>query len=213
MAIVLAGAGCAEGDDDPMPGSPGLAAAALAPEWRKLDHRAGMGYNHFEGGSKPVRWTMQVSPPIPARWPPVAGAGATYYAYGEFQELFPHGPAQSRSAPWARVTLRPGAAPAIEILRPTIGTAVGREMSRPISQEQARRLVEIRALGEAALPDLLAWTALPEAGAPGIKPVRDFYCQWQHDNAVARFVAPLHPAFFAWLGCPKLLPQDNGVIP
>jgi hypothetical protein len=188
--------------------------ATLQADWAAFDKRTGI-TNTFMGMANTPEWHLKLSPPLPETWPPRPGMRFTYYAQGEYQTFLMHGPALSLSAPWAAVSVAAGAPPRKQLLRNAPGPAVYTNGSRPLSQEQAQRASRIRQQGEAHIAQLLGWADLPPAQDPAARAIRDYYCQWSLDyrHWVQTYAVPPHAAFFAWLDCPQLPPEANGIMP
>lgn len=90
--------------------------AFLADDWAKFDKHVKDARNWMSGKVWSINWYLEVTPPFPTNWPPEQSRSITYYAYAEYQELFRHGPALMRSAPWAKVLLNEGMPAKKEIL-------------------------------------------------------------------------------------------------
>lgn len=175
--------------------------AFLAEDWAKFDKHAKDGADMFTQKVYSVDWYLQITPPFPTEWPPQKFRSLTYYAYAEYQELFMHGPALSRSAPWAKVVLNEGEPADKVILSATIGRVVSGEGSVPISAQLADRKIKIIRDGEAELSNFVSWTAISTDEAD-VKAVREYYCQWALTNRTADLIRDNHQAFFEWLSCP-----------
>lgn len=175
--------------------------AFLADDWAKFDKHVKDAPDRMSGKVQPVDWYLQVTPPFPTNWPPRQVQSVTYYAYAEYQELFMHGPVLSRSAPWAKVRLNEGMPAEEEILATAIGPVVHGEGSVPISQELARRKIQIIQNGEAHLSSFVGWRAIPDNEAE-VTAIREYYCQWILTNRTADLIRENHQAFFEWLSCP-----------
>ena len=176
--------------------------AFLAQDWSKFDKRAkDNASDNFTPKGQSVEWYLQITPPFPTNWPPQKFRSVTYYAYAEYQELFMHGPALSRSAPWAKVVLNEGMPADKVILASTIGPAVNGEGGIPISKQLAERKIRIIKEGEAHLPNFVRWTAIPTDEAE-VTAIREYYCQWTLTNLTADLIKENHQAFFEWLSCP-----------
>jgi hypothetical protein len=183
-------------------------------DWNEFDKNTGQkSRDMFSKKEIELIWYIKITPPFPNVWPPQPQRSVTYYAYAEYQELLMHGPVLSRSAPWGKVVLKDGEAPKLKILAKSIGKVASGEGSRPLSPNQAKRLVQIREDGEKYIPIFLRWKELPPDTDPGIKTIRDYYCQWSRDNLTSQLIKSNHTEFFEWLACPQLSPSDNGVIP
>ena len=173
----------------------------LAEEWSTFDKYAKHASGIFSAKEYPVYWRLKLTPPIPTNWPPTPSPSVTYYAYGEYQELFEHGPTLSRSAPWAKVVLTEGMPPSKVVLATALGPATHGEGSVPISREQADRKNQIIKDGEARLINFISWRAI-SGDAAEVKTIREYYCQWALTDLTADLIRDNHRAFFAWLSCP-----------
>ncbi len=184
-------------------------------DWDAFDKRTGLQRDIYSASGEPLEWNESLSPPFPNTWPPAATRSVTYYVFAEYQTYEQHGPSLHFSAPWARVVLQDGQAPAKEIILKAIGPEVSGLPSKPVPREQAQRYIQIRKAGEKAIPALLGWTALPADSDPSVKAIRDYYCQWErdHDLLTGAYIKNHHRPFFNWLACPKATPGDNGIIP
>jgi hypothetical protein len=161
-------------------------------EWKKLRDKLPRAASPQEFTS----WEYQLTPPIPAAWPP-DGQGIVYYyafAYGTRMDLRD---AQSFAAPWARITVEGESAPRLEILEKAI-QQVGIQGVRPLREEEARILSQ-RAVVEGQIHRLTAKTSL--AGIDP-RPLREYFQFWCSTHGViAEQLRPRHPQFFAWAGC------------
>lgn len=175
--------------------------AFLAEDWAKFDHHVEDATDMFAGKMKSIDWHLEVTPPFPTNWPPQKLRSVTYYAYAEYQKLFMHGPALSRSAPWAKVVLNEGMPAAKVILANTINAVAHGEGSVPISKQLAERKTQIIKDGEAHLRDFVSWRTVPDDEA-AVKAIREYYCQWALTNRTADLIRDRHQAFFEWLSCP-----------
>lgn len=176
--------------------------AFLADDWARFDkHVKDVPDWMTPGKVWSVDWHLEVTPPFPTNWPPLRTRSVTYYAYGEYQEGFMHGPALSRSAPWAKVVLTEGMAANKVILARRLGPAVNGEASVRISNELADRKTQIINDGEAYLPGFMSSKSIPDNQAE-IKAIREYYCQWILTNRTADLIEDNHRAFFQWLSCP-----------
>ena len=191
---------------------PEVAARALRDTWASFDKAAGKSTDMF-GQQQTLTWYMQLTPPIPLHWPPDGSRGVIYYAYAEYQTFQMHGPSLSRSAPWARVVLRDGGTPEVMLLSPTIGPAVSGEGARPLTSDLARRLSDIHAQGEHALPSVANWTKLPDLDNSETRDIRTYFCQWTWDNRVSDYARAQSAEFFQWLACPQPSSDNRGIVP
>ena len=173
----------------------------LAEEWSKFDKYVKHASGIFSAKEHPVYWGLKLTPPLPTNWPPTPSPSVTYYAYGEYQELFEHGPSLSRSAPWAKVILTEGMPPSKVILATALGPATHGEGSVPISRKQAERKIQIIKDGEARLINFISWRAIPD-DAVEVKAIREYYCQWALTDLTADLIKDKHRGFFEWLSCP-----------
>jgi hypothetical protein len=115
--------------------------------------------------------------------------------------MFMHGPALSRSAPWAKVVLSEGMPANKVILAAALGPVVHGEGSVPISKELADRKAQIIKDGKAHLPNFVSWKAIPDDEAE-VKAIREYFCQWVLTDRTADLIKNNHRAFFEWLSCP-----------
>ncbi len=172
----------------------------VASDWAKFDKHAGRTKDLW-GKEWDNDWYMKISPPFPSIWPPSKRREITYYVYSEYQELYMHGPALSRSAPWAKVELKEGEPVNKVLLADAIGPVVHGEGSVPISRERADRKIQIIKDGEANLSNFRMWTSIPENEAE-VKAIKEYYCQWSLTDHTADLIKENHKDFFAWLSCP-----------
>jgi hypothetical protein len=161
-------------------------------EWKKLRDKLPRPASPQESAS----WEYQLTPAIPAAWPP-DGKGIVYYyafAYGTRMDLRD---AQPVAAPWARITSGGQSAPRLEILKKEI-KQIGIEGVRPLRQEEIK-IFDQRATVDGEIRNLASKTSLA-----GIDPkrVRQFFQFWCSTHGViAEQLRPRHPQFFAWVGC------------
>jgi hypothetical protein len=141
-------------------------------------------------------WEYQLTPPIPAAWPP-DGQGVVYYyafAYGTRMDLRD---AQLVAVPWARITVDGESTPRLEILEKEI-KQVGIQGVRPLRKEEIEIFAQ-RAAVEEQIRKLATKTFL--AGIDP-QPLREFFQFWcSTHGVVAEQLRPRHPQFFAWVGC------------
>jgi hypothetical protein len=173
----------------------------LSDDWGKFDKHATDAPDIFTHKVRHIDWYLAITPPLPTYWPPRKLRSVTYYVYAEYQVLYMHGPALSRSAPWAKVVLNEEMPASKVILSTVIGPVVHGEGSVPISKQLANREVQIIKDGESHLSNFVNWTAIPDDEAE-IKAIREYYCQWALTNHTADLVKDNHRAFFEWLSCP-----------
>ena len=174
--------------------------AFLTEDWAKFNTHVKDTKDWF-GKPRSVDWYPRVTPPIPSNWPPQQRRSVTFYAYGEYQELFNHGPSLSRSAPWAKVIVEEGLPARKVILASALGPVVHGEGSVPLGRETADRKIQIIRDGESRLSNFIAWKSIP-ADAAEVKAIREYYCQWALTDRTAELIKDNHRAFFAWLACP-----------
>jgi len=189
-----------------------MALEVLRDDWDNFDKSTGIETQNFMAVTVHPQWTEQITPPFPNVWPPARDGSISYYAYAQYGVAFQHGPTISYSAPWARVVLRDGREPVREIYRTSIGDVIWSRASELWSAEHAQKYDEIQKNGEREIPAFSSWTRLPAEGDPGVRAIRDYYCQWKSDmGSLASKVMDNHGEFNAWLTCAEGAPAGRGI--
>ena len=161
-------------------------------EWKKISDKLPSAASPHEFTS----WDYEITPAIPASWPP-DGKGVVYYyayAYGMRMNLMD---AQLVAAPWGRIIWDGKSVPRLEILEKEI-KQIGTQGVRPLRKEEIK-MFDQRAAVEEQIRNLASRTSL--AGIDS-KPLRQFFQFWCSTNGViAEQLRPQHPEFFDWVGC------------
>lgn len=141
-----------------------------------------------------VLWSVRVTPPVCASWPPIGDGRVYVYAFAAGMRTG-LSDAEVVSHPFARFL---------------IDVKTGKARMEPLG---ALRELGIQGVHPASAADIAAWKEQAASEQRVLKlslaalkadpaNVRNFYCMWMRNNGViAREVAGRHSAFFEWLGC------------
>ncbi len=135
---------------------------------------------------RPVSWRYELTPALPAQWPPTSNAAATVrYAYGAGLDPSLRD-AELHSAPFVRVELASDGTTKVSRLSTAL-EAIAPQGFHPISR------------GEAELQSI----DLTEAASTGqMSSLRAPWCLWlRNHGVVGAHLTTKHPAFFGALKC------------
>jgi len=140
-------------------------------------------------------WSLRVTPPLPAAWPPDGSGAVVVYGYAAGLN-FNLRDAEYVAAPWGRIAI-PGSGDG-----PLTVAALG-DRFEPLGPHGVRPLageeLEIARSGSKAAEAVLSLAASRDTTPDEL--VSRYYCQWLRDSGAGEPVGRRHPAFVTWLGC------------
>ncbi len=166
-------------------------------EWEKIPKPLPPGADN-PGSAAWIGWSYQISPPIPAAWPPDGKGVLYYYAYATGFQPAALIDAERLGPVWARVKVDATGQEAlqVEVLAKEINV-VGTIGVRPLTQEE----IAVYDTGDAVAAQVCEASRKTDAKGLDAPSVRKYYCAWSKDSGVGENIRRYHPEFFKWLGC------------
>ncbi len=148
-----------------------------------------------EGPPGGTSWSLRVTPPLPATWPPDGSGAVVVYGYAAGMN-FNLRDGEYVAAPWGKIAIPGSGDGALTIA--AIGDRfepLGPHGVRPLAGDE----LEIARSGGKAAEAVLNRAASRDTSPDDL--ISRYYCQWLRDSGAGEPVKQRHPAFVTWLGC------------